>query len=206
MGLATILSMIGMLPSILFAIYGAKYAGKHGHMESIVTWSRNCIFANLAICLFFIITRFTVGTHSISLILYVLLTFVCNGFAMCVTTANTGFMADVIDYELDRSGKYVPAVVAGTYSLVDKIISSFSAAIATAAVAIIGYTTTMPQPDDPMTPGVFWMSLSLRYGLAIIGWLITLIAMKFCKLTREEMVNVQTRISEKKEALKQEAL
>ena len=211
MGLATILSMIGMLPSILFAIYGAKYAGKHGHMESIVTWSRNCIFANLAICLFFIITRFTVGTHSISqmgitLILYVLLTFACNGFAMCVTTANTGFMADVIDYELDRSGKYVPAVVAGTYSLVDKIISSFSAAIATAAVAIIGYTTTMPQPDDPMTPGVFWMSLSLRYGLAIIGWLITLIAMKFCKLTREEMVNVQTRISEKKEALKQEAL
>jgi len=211
MGLATILSMIGMLPSILFAIYGAKYAGKHGHMESIVTWARNCIFANLAICLFFIITRFTVGTHSISqmgitLILYVLLTFVCNGFAMCVTTANTGFMADVIDYELDRSGKYVPAVVAGTYSLVDKIISSFSAAIATAAVAIIGYTTTMPQPDDPMTPGVFWMSLSLRYGLAIIGWLITLIAMKFCKLTREEMVNVQTRISEKKEALKQEVV
>ena len=211
MGLATILSMIGMLPSILFAAYGAKYAGNHGHMESIVTWSRNCIFANLGICLFFVITRFTVGTHSIAsmgitLILYVLFTFICNGFSMCVTTANTGFMADVIDYELDRSGKYVPAVVAGTYSFVDKIVSSFSAAIATAAVALVGYTTTMPQPGDPMTPGVFWMTLCLRYGLAICGWIITLIAMRFCKLTRSEMVNVQCRIAEKKEALKQEAV
>ena len=36
---------------------------------------------------------------------------------MCVSTANTSFMADIIDYELDRTGKYVPAVVSGTYSL-----------------------------------------------------------------------------------------
>ncbi len=35
MGLATTLSMIGMLPSILFAAYGARYAGRHGHKESI---------------------------------------------------------------------------------------------------------------------------------------------------------------------------
>ena len=40
----------------------------------------------------------------------------------------------------------------------------------------------------------------LRYGLAILGWICTLIAMRRCKLTREEMVNVQARIKEKKEA------
>ena len=205
MGLATTLSRIGMLPSILFAVYGAKYAGKHGHKESIVTWTRNCILANLAIIAFFVITRHTVGTQTISqmgvtMILYVLLTFVTNGFAMCVTTANTGFMADIIDYELDRSGKYIPAVVTGTYSLVDKIVSSFSAAIATGAVAIIGYTSTMPQPTDPSTSGVFWMTMALRYGLALAGWVITLIAMRFCKLDKAEMVNVQKRIEEKKGA------
>ena len=62
MGLATTLSMIGMFPSILFAIFGARYAGKHGSKETIVTWTRNCIFANLAMIAFFIITRNTVGT------------------------------------------------------------------------------------------------------------------------------------------------
>ena len=203
MGLATTLSMIGMLPSILFAAYGARYAGKHGHKESIVTWTRNCILANLVLIAFFIITRHTVGTETIAnmgvtMILFVALTFITNGFAMCVTTANTGFMADIIDYELDRSGKYIPAVVTGTYSLVDKIVSSFSAAIATGCVALIGYTATMPQPGDPATSGVFWMTMFLRYGLAILGWIVTLIAMRFCKLDKNEMVNVQKRIEDKK--------
>lgn len=50
-------------------------------------------------------------------------------------------MADIIDYELDRSGKFIPAAVTGTYSFIDKLVSSFSAAIATGLVALIGYKT-----------------------------------------------------------------
>ncbi len=208
MGLATTLSMIGMFPSILFAIFGARYAGKHGNKESIVTWTRNCIFANLVMILFFIITRNTVGTQSIAamgvtMIVYVALTFITNGFAMCVTTANTAFMADIIDFELDRSGKYIPAVVTGTYSLIDKIVSSFSAAIATSCVALIGYTATMPQPGDPDTAGVFWMTMFLRFGLAILGWICTLIAMRGCHLGKAEMADVQKRIADKKAAAKE---
>ena len=42
--------------------------------------------------------------------------------------------------------------------------------------------------------------MALRYGLAILGWICTLIAMRFCKLDREEMVKVQRRIGEKKAA------
>ena len=205
MGLATTLSMIGMLPSILFAIIGARYAGKHGNKESIVAWTRYSILANIAMIAFFIIIRNTVGTTAISTslifkILFIVLTFAVNGFAMGVTTANTGFMADIIDFELDRSGKYIPAVVSGTYSLVDKIVSSFSAAIATGCVAIIGYTATMPQPTDEATPGVFWMTMFLRYGLAILGFLCTLLAMRSCKLGRPEMIQVQKRIADKKAA------
>ena len=208
MGLATTLSMIGMFPSILFAIFGARYAGKHGNKESIVTWTRNCIFANLVMILFFIITRNTVGTQSIAamgvtMIVYVALTFITNGFAMCVTTANTAFMADIIDFELDRSGKYIPAVVTGTYSLIDKIVSSFSAAIATSCVALIGYTATMPQPGDPDTAGVFWMTMFLRFGLAILGWICTLVAMRGCHLGKAEMADVQKRIADKKAAAKE---
>ena len=203
MTIATYLSVGGMLPSIIFAIIGAKYCGKHGNKEAIVNWAKYCIYANLVMIAFFAITWYTVGTHSIAhlgvtMILYILLTLVCNGFMMAGTTANTAFMADIIDFELDRSGKYIPAVVSGTYSLVDKIVSSFSALIATACVALIGYTTTMPQPSDSPTGGIFWVTMFLRYGLAILGWLCTLWAMRGCNLSKAEMVEVQKRIADRK--------
>ena len=209
MTIATYLSVGGMLPSIIFAIIGAKYCAKHGNKESIVNWAKLCIWANLAIIAFFTVTWFTVGTHSIAhlgvtMILYILLTLVCNGFMMAGTTAGTAFMADIIDYELDRSGKYIPAVVSGTYSLVDKIVSSFSALIATAGVALIGYTTTLPQPSDSPTGGIFTVTMVLRYGLAILGWLCTLWAMRKCNLGKSEMVEVQKRIAEKKAVLQEE--
>ncbi len=205
MGLASILSMIGMLPSILFAFIGGKYAGKHGSMQSIVNWTKICMYVALGQFAFMVILRFTVGTQSIAvmgipMILHVAFTLGLNGAKMCVTTADTSFMADVIDYELDRSGKYIPAVVSGTYSLIDKIISSCGALLASLAIMLCGYTsTTPPQPGDPATNSVFWVTMAVFFGLPLIGWWITLIAMKKCGLTKEEMVNVQKRIAEKKQ-------
>lgn len=141
-----------------------------------------------------------------AMILYVLLTLAQNGSNMCITTANTAFMADTIDYELDRSGRYVPAVVTGTYSFIDKIVTAFSATVAAGAVALLGYTTTMPQPGEPCTDAIFWVAMAVKYGLPIIGWLCTLVAMKACKLDKEEMINVQKRIAEKKEKARHEVI
>ncbi len=203
MGLGSIISAVGMFPSIIFAIIGARYAGKHGNKKGIVTWTTICIGVTAATILFFVVLRD--NTHSIaqmgsiSMILYVILIFLSNGAKMAVTTSASGFMADVIDYEMDRSGRFIPAVVSGAYSLLDKIISSFGTVMATGAIALIGYTNSVPQPTDELTPGVFWMTLVLMYVLPIIGWVITLIAMKPCKLDKEEMVQVQKRIAAKKE-------
>lgn len=204
-GIATILSVVGMLPSIIFAVIGGKYAGKHGSMKAIVTWTKVCMVIAVAQFLFFVSLRFTVGTQSIAvmgipMILYVLFTLGLNASKMCVTTADNSFMADVIDYELDRSGKYIPAVVTGTYSLIDKIISSFGALLASLAIMACGYAnSTPPQPGDPATAGVFWVTMAVWFGMPLLGWAITLIAMKKCTLTKEEMVNVQKRIAEKKQ-------
>lgn len=204
MGLATMLSVIGMLPSIVFAIFGARYAGKHGSKNAIVTWTKVCMaVAGLMLVFFMVIDTRSIASFGVTMILYVVFTLVLNGAKMCVTTADTSFMADIIDYELDRSGKYMPAVVTGTYSFIDKMVSSFSALIATGAVALIGYTTTMPQPTDALTPAIFWMTMAVYFGLPLIGWVVTLIAMKGCKLDREEMVRVQKRIETRKKEILQ---
>ena len=147
---------------------------------------------------FLLIDPKKIAQMGVVMVLYVLLNLAMNGCKMCVTTASSAFMADCIDYELDRSGRYVPAVISGTYSLLDKLISSAGALIATGACAVIGYVNTVPQPNDPMTTGVVAVTLSVMYGLPILGWIVSLIAMKGCKLTKEEMVNVQKRIAEKK--------
>ena len=44
----------------------------------------------------------------------------------------------------------------------------------------------------------------LRYGLAVLGFICTLIAMRRCGLTKDEMVHVQKRIADKKAAAKEE--
>lgn len=204
MQIATMLTVVSMIPSIIFAGFGARYAGKHGSKKAIVTWTFvSMIIAAVTFAFFVIIDPKQIGVMmSPAMIIYVLLTLAQNGSNMCITTANNSFMADTIDFELDRSGKYIPAVVTGTYSLVDKLITSFSAVIATGAVALVGYTTTLPQPEDPMTTGIFWITMAVKFGLPIIGWLITLVAMNFCSLDKNEMVNIQKRIAEKKAVLK----
>lgn len=206
MGLATILTVIGMIPSILFAVLGARYAGKHGSQLTIVTWTRICIVISVVMWIFFVlIDPKQIANMGVFTIIYVILTLAKNGANMCVTTAGTAFMSDIIDYELDRSGRYVPAVVTGTYSLIDKIITSFSAVIATGSVALIGYTTSMPQPGDTASPEIFWLTMIITFGLPILGWICTLVAMKFCHLTKEDMVEVQKRIAEKKAAAQAES-
>ena len=196
MSLATMLSVISMLPSIVFAGFGAKYAGKYGSKNAIVTWTK----------IFIVIDPNTISSFGFTMIAYVVLTLILNGAKMCVTTADVSFMADIVDYELDRSGRYVPAVITGTYSLIDKLISSLSALIATGAVAIIGYTKAMPQPNEPLTTPIFVVTMIIYFGLPLAGWLVTLIAMKGCKLTKEEMVEVQKRIETKKKEMKEKTI
>ncbi len=200
MGLTTILSTISMVPSIFFAAFGAKYVGKHGSKKGIITWTYVSMTITAVLVLFFIFSDPSqIGVMgSPSMFIYMILTLLLNGSNMCITTSNSSYMADAIDYELDRSGRYIPAVVSGTYSLVDKIVTSFAAVIATGAVALLGYTTIMPQPTDSPTTAIFWMALTLKFGLPLFGWVVTLIAMRFCPLTKEEMVQVQRRIAAKK--------
>ena len=207
MSLATMLSVISMLPSIVFAGFGARYAGKYGSKNAIVTWTKICMVVAIITFVFFaVIDPHTIASFGFTMIAYVVLTLVLNGAKMCVTTADISFMADIVDYELDRSGRYVPAVITGTYSLIDKLISSLSALIATGAVAVIGYTNSMPQPNEPLTTPIFVVTMVVYYGLPLIGWLVTLIAMKNCKLTKEEMVEVQKRIETKKKEMKEKTI
>ena len=57
-----------------------------------------------------------------------------------------------------------------------------------------------------MTTALFWMTMFVKFGLPILGWLATLAAMRFCKLDKAEMVEVQKRIADKKAAARHQVI
>lgn len=200
--LGTMLSLISMIPSIIFAIFGAKYAGKYGNKEATITWTKICTFVTVITTLFCIfIDMRLIASNTIIMVIFLLFLLLGNGSKMCVTTANGAMRADIVDYELDRSGKYLPAIVTATYNFVDQLITSLGTTIATFCVAAIGYVNTSPQPSDPVTASLKWMTMFLYFGLPILGWICTLVAMRGYHLTKSEMVNVQKRIESKKAEL-----
>lgn len=81
--------------------------------------------------------------------------------------------------------------------------SCTGAMMADIAEAIIGYTT-MPQPGDPATMALRALAIVMTLGMPIIGWLCTIVAMKFYPLTTEKMVEVQTQVHEMREAAQTE--
>lgn len=200
MGLSAILNMVAILPALIFAAVGAKYTGKHGSKEATVFWTRGSIILNVVIVVFMLLTAGQTISASMPLILvFAVLTMVKNGMSVTVSTAASSMLADVVDYEASRSGKYLPGAVAGVYSFIDKLVSSIGAIIATACVALVGYTSSMPQPTDPKTMPVLLMGVFLVYVVPILGWICTLVAMKFTPLSKEKMVEVQKKIAEMNE-------
>ncbi|MFR3790555.1 MAG: MFS transporter [Blautia massiliensis (ex Durand et al. 2017)] len=198
----TLLSTFSMLPSIVFAIFGARYCGKHGSREATVTWTWVCtIVAVISVVFCAAIDMRSISTNIVLTVVFFVLLLLMNGAKMCVTTANGSMRADIVDFELDRSGKYIPGIVTATYNFIDQLVSSLGVTIATLCVAAIGYVNTVPQPTDAATPAIKFMALFLCFGMPLLGWICTLIAMRFYKLTKQELVGVQKRIAEKKAAV-----
>src|SRR5699024_2440198 len=195
--LGTILSMIAILPGILFAMFGAKYTGKYGAKGATVAWSAICLTLAGALTVFCLV--FDMGSILESLplmIVFFALSRSHTAASMSITVASGATRADIIAYQLARSGKYLPAAVAATYNVIDHLISSLGASVALGAVALTGYTDVMPQPTDEPTTAILLMTLGLFFGLPMFGWAISLLAMRGYKLDREERVRVQRRVSD----------
>lgn len=190
--ISTYISIAAMLPGIVFAIIGARLAGKHGNKKVMVDWTWVCIILNVLYGAFLLFSDTTQITRAIipSVIFFILL-FGNNAVKMVVSAATGALRMDIVDYELYRSGKYMPATVGATYSFVDKLVSSLGATIATGMIAIIGYTHTVPQLGDPLTMPLKVMTVVLLIGFPILGWICTILAMKKSVLSKEKMVEVQ---------------
>ena len=197
---SSIVSVVAMLPSIVFAIIGARLAGKQGNKHVMVKWSWLCIIWNIVFALFIVFVPGKGASHfGLWLIVFFILMLGNNALKMVVSTSTNAMRMDVVDYELYRSGKYLPATVSAVYSFIDKLISALAPMLATLSIGIVGYTgSKIPMASDELTIGIRIITAALFCGLPILGWICTLLAMKKFSLTKEEMERIQVEIAAKK--------
>ena len=113
--------------------------------------------------------------------------------------------ADCADYEVYRSGKYVPGLMGTLFSFVDKLISSLSATIVGMMCAFIGFSEQLPTVDTPYSDTLKFVGLFCMFGLPILGLICNVIAMKFYPLTKEKMESIQEEIAATKARCMEEA-
>lgn len=132
------------------------------------------------------------GFFAIALIVLTIVNGAFNNLAGNIVIPMT---ADCADYEVYRTGKYVPGMMGTLFSFVDKMISSLAPLIAGVMFAAIGFKDVLPDASTPYSDSLKYVGIFLMYGLIIIGQAFNLVAMKFYPLTKEKMEEIREEIN-----------
>lgn len=199
---AQMIGNVTMVVGLVCAFTGGVFVARFGAKKSTTVWSWASIALGIIMIVFCTILgpkgMSKIGAWGLPLILYCVLQIGFTATRMILTITGNVMRADVVDYELDRSGNYFPAVLAGVYNFIDKLITSVCSLIAGILIMVIGYVNTVPQQGDTPTWPILFMAVGVSFGLPIIGWLINVVCMKFYSLDKERMVQVAKNINEKK--------
>ena len=128
-------------------------------------------------------------------IAYLVLNIVLGGFSGISGNIVIPMTADCADYEVYRTGKYVPGLMGTLFSFVDKMVSSFAPMLLSMCYAAIGFKDALPDVGVPYSDQLFYVTLFLAYGIVIIGLLCNVVALKFYPLTKEKMEEIQGEIA-----------
>ena len=104
--------------------------------------------------------------------------------------------ADCADYEVYRTGKYVPGLMGTLFSFIDKMISSLASTFVALLFAGIGFVDKLPDYTTAYSDDIFRVTLICFIVAPLIGWCFNIVAMKFYPLTKEKMEEVQVAIAD----------
>ncbi len=200
---SAITGILGVIPPIILLLGVARNMGQKKAL--LVGTYGGIICAVVLFLMFFLGTPTDINFTSINFytILFVLMYVIMRGFGGLSGSIVIPMTADCADYEVYRSGKYVPGLMGTLFSFIDKVISSLASTLVALLLAMIGFKETQPTPETPYSTGIFWVTMICFLGAPIIGWILNVIAMKFYPLTKEKMAEIQVKIAEiKADAMK----
>lgn len=198
-----------VVPNAIFAfLFVSFFAPKFGQRKAMIIGSVGALITNgllAALWLFGDPTTMTSNPETgalnwgFFLTAYVVLTIITAGFQGLSGNIVIPMTADCADYEVYRTGKYVPGLMGTLFSFVDKLVSSFAPMVAGAMFTMCGFADHNPVMGDVATPALRNGVVFCAYGMIMIGLVCNLIAMKFYPLTKEKMAEIQNEVVKIKE-------
>ncbi|MFC3039190.1 MFS transporter [Virgibacillus xinjiangensis] len=195
------ISLVTMVPVLIISVLGSIYARKVGLKRSFVRGSWGALLAGAIIMIMMLMidpTTISMDNMGVNTWMFLILITAFLGLGGLTNALVIPMIADVSDYETYKSGRYIPGMLGTIFSFVDKLISSLAPAIVGFMLAMIGYQEEFPQIGESLTTALFIMSLVLYLGIPILGYIASLLAMKFYTLDDKRMREVQEGIAEMK--------
>lgn len=196
-----------LIPSILMVVLGLGAVGRKFGARRVLLLSSwgGVIVSVLSILLWVLGDPRTMGFPGYEgftgwnffTMAYLVLWCLTKGLGRVATSALNPMLADIIDYEKYRSGKYLPGTVSSLFNLADKVISSFGSTVVAVLCAMIGFTNELPTVDTPYSTELFAIGLLGMYGLALIGLIVNLICLKYYDLTPERMAEIRAEMAKR---------
>ncbi len=198
------LNLVSMIPMILIVLFSSKlrFRGKWAdNKNQLLVWCWLAIAVSAVCAVFVAVFNQNIGASTLLQAVLLVLLCINSGVRAMSNVCNSILFYDVVDYEYYRSGAYLPATVGAVRSFVDKLISSLATTFTSLAVAAIGYTRIAPAIDDPMTPQIVIVALLLWMGAPVLGFLISVISMKFYPIEGELAQKVRESSMERRKAV-----
>lgn len=201
--LNSIMMILGYVFSAPFFLLTVRTSQKHGQKKSLMTYvsvALACYVGVLALLLLwkpetaaFNLIILDGGKLSINLYTIAFILFFGVGYGAYYATADMPIpmVADCADYETYRSGKFIPGIMGTLFSLVDKLVSSLSATVVSAIVAITAGLNTLPTKSTPYAPGMNWAVIICFCIIPMLAWIATLVAMKGYELDGARIKEIQ---------------
>ncbi|WP_077325437.1 MFS transporter [Virgibacillus siamensis] len=201
------MSMVIILPQILISFFVVAIARKTGLKKAYLS----CVWVGFIslvglFSLFLIIdnpSSISMSNIGIATIVFLTLYTLAMSFGFLPTTLVVPMVADVSDYETHKSGRYIPGMMGTIFSFIDQFVSSAAPLIMGIVVAIIGYGSEYPEIGEQLTTPLFWATLILAFGIPALLLIVSIVCMKFYKLNKKTMAEIQEGIAEVKEKAKQ---
>ena len=190
-------NMIVFVPSMIVSMLVVQLARKKGQKEALLfSTYGGIIFTTLIFLLFLFGDPGSLSFVNLTVFAVLFLVFLAlrGGFMSVNNSILVPMVADCVDHEVTRSGRYIPGMIGTLFSFADKVVTSLNSVIVGALVVFAGYRADFPSVSTPYTRALFWVGMICYCFLPIFGWLLNIMCLRYYRLSKSDMADVQEKM------------
>ena len=198
-GLQAIMGFVTLPLVVIFTVIGSRIGVKITQKNAFVVMTWVSLITSVISLFFFPSAGAT--TASFTVIMFLIFFSLRTGASQVPGTFVVTMISDCSDYEVYLSGKSTPGMMGTLFSFIDKLVSSLNGVIIALMFGLFGLANTVIVPLTPATdyPGLELIIITGMIIMPILGYVASIIAMKYYPLDKQKMDEVKEVIALYKE-------